>query len=486
MEASKYKIKKQPVKHKKFLIIKKSLIGVIIISLINGFITSIPKGISIEGKPRSISNIEFIYDLTYEKNGKIVHEQNIFNKQLELIKDAKEFVIIDMFLFNDDYNRKYKFEDISKIMTNSLIEQKKKYPNLKILFITDEINNFYGAYESKFLKQLKENGIEVVITDSTKLRDSNPLYSGVWRTFFKWFGTSGNGWIANPFGTDSPKVTLRSYLKLLNLKANHRKVLITDKGAIVSSSNPHDASSNHSNIAFKVEGYIIEDLIKSELAVANFSRSDINTDFKYLSSSNKIISETDISLITEGKIRKHLINEIKKTNTKENITIGMFYLSDYSIIKELINAANRGVNVKLILDANKDAFGIKKNGIPNRPVASELMKKTNNKINIKWYETHGEQYHTKLTFIQKKNESIIIGGSANFTRRNIGDYNLETNIKIKTKNDNPTVLEVSKYFDRLWSNSYGQYTVDFSKYEEHNSIKYIIYRIQEFTGLCSF
>ena len=50
----------------------------------------------------------------------------------------------------------------------------------------------------------------------------------------------------------------------------------------------------------------------------------------------------------------------------------MFYLSERQIVKALITAKERGVNVRVLLDPNKDAFGREKNGIPNRQVASEL------------------------------------------------------------------------------------------------------------------
>jgi len=69
----------------------------------------------------------------------------------------------------------------------------------------------------------------------------------------------------------------------------------------------------------------------------------------------------------------------------------------------LVNkAAEAGVDVKIILDPSKDAFGREKNGIPNQPVAYELTKKSHGKIRIRWYHTHGEQFHTKLTLIEKR------------------------------------------------------------------------------------
>lgn len=66
-------------------------------------------------------------------------------------------------------------------------------------------------------------------------------------------------------------MTVASYLTLLNVKANHRKAVVTEKEAMVTSSNPHDASGFHGNIALKVTGPIINDILKSEEAVSLFS-----------------------------------------------------------------------------------------------------------------------------------------------------------------------------------------------------------------------
>jgi len=462
---------------------------IILIFLINGFIRKVPNGTSVKGLERLDANAEFLYDLTYEKDGDIVKEQNIFNEQLVLIDEAKEFIIVDMFLFNDDYNRSTDviYPNLSEQLTSKLIDKKSEIPDIKILFITDEINNFYGAYESPYIKRLKENDIDVVITDLEKIRDSNPLYAGIWRSAIKWFGTSGRGWLPNPFSPDSPKVTARGYLKLLNFKANHRKVIATENNAIIASMNPHDASGNHSNIALKVGGSIIEDIVVSELNTAEFSGYKDGKDFN-ISDIRKTGSKglDKASLITEGKIRDSLIEEISKTSGDSEINIAMFYLSHRGIVNELIKAANRGVELKLILDPNKDAFGIKKNGLPNRQVAHEIHRKTNKSNIVRWYDTQGEQFHTKMAIIRDDNKSVIIGGSANFTRRNLDDYNLETNLMVETPRGSNLDREVDSYFSRIWNNEGGNYTLDYSSYENRSKFKTAIYRLQEWSGLSSF
>ena len=467
-------------------VMKYFIILFLLVSIINGFTTPMPEGTSVMGDERTDSNIEFLYDLSYIKDNEKVHEQVILKEWLELINNAEEYIILDMFLFNDDYNREYDFPNVSEQLTKALISKKELKPDIPILFITDEINNFYGVYESKHIKELKENNIDVVITDNEKIRDSNPLYAGFWRTAVKWFGVEGKGWLPNPFSPDSEEVTLRGYLKLLNFKANHRKVIISDKAGIVTSANPHDGSGYHSNIAFKVEGKILQELMESEIKVAEFSGYE-NKNF-YFKEEGVISRDTDtsVTLITEGKIRDSLISAINDTSEGDNITIGMVYLAHRNTIESLINASNRGVNVKLILDPNKDAFGLEKNGIPNRQVAQELRDKTKNDIQVKWYDTHGEQFHTKMVFIEKQNESIIIGGSANLTRRNIDDYNLETNLLIKTKSETKFNNDIKNYFNRIWNNEDGHYTVEYDEYKTESVIKTIIYRIQELTGLSTF
>ncbi len=52
--------------------------------------------------------------------------------------------------------------------------------------------------------------------------------------------------------------------------------------------------------------------------------------------------------------------------------------------------------MRVLLDPNKDAFGFEKSGLPNRQVASELIAASDGAIKLRWYRTHGEQFHAKL------------------------------------------------------------------------------------------
>ncbi|MGE5328688.1 MAG: phospholipase D family protein [Deltaproteobacteria bacterium] len=453
-----------------------------------GVYKALPKGISAEGKMQELDKIEFLYDLTYEKEGKLIHQQQIFNKAYNIIDQADKFIVIDMFLFNDDYNKKPTddYPELAFDLTQKLIDKKKSNPGIKIFFITDKINTGYGSYPSKYLEELKKSNIEVIITDLAALRDSNPIYSGMWRGIFQWVNLPTGVWLGNPFASQSPNFRLYSYLDLLNFKANHRKVICTEKEALISSANPHEPSGYHSNIAFAVKGEIIKDLLESEKAVASFSGKNIEID-EPITISDEDNKSIKGMVITEGKIKKHLLNEIKDSTSEDNILIGVFYLSDRDIVRELIYASTRrNTPIKIILDKNLDAFGRKKIGIPNTEVANELVSRNNSTIQIKWYNTHGEQYHSKIAVFNRKSETTVIGGSANFTRRNLGDYNLETDLKITAPNDSKFTKDILSYFDTIWNNKNGSYTLNYEDYKTSSALKTIIYRIQEGAGLSSF
>ncbi len=471
---------------RKLRVIATCLAVLLVIPLIFGWTTPAPPGTSYSSPAATVSDFSILYDLTYLKDGELIHDQTILDEQLKMIGVAKSFVIADIFLYNDYYNtEKYQFPPSTQKLTDALVARKQKYPDLKAYVITDEINNSYRSVLNEQFRRLEENGVRVIVTDSAKIRDSNPLYAGYYRTYIRHFGLGESGWLNNPFGDNGPKVNLRNYLRLFNFKANHRKVLITDQGALVSSANPHDGSSYHSNIAFRFSGEAVQYLLEVEKAVASFSGTEIR-DVAYSGTSTPFREDTEVQILTEDKIKDKVLENIKSTARGDRIDLGMFYLAHREIIKQLIAAADRGVEIRVILDPNKDAFGFEKNGIPNRQVAAELLNKSGSKIQMRWYLTHGEQFHTKVMAVYRQDQAVLIGGSANYTRRNLDNYNLEANLLVTVKESDPLTEGFTDYFNRIWDNRDGIYTGAYSEYEDNSMWKTVVYRIQEKTGLCTF
>jgi len=445
--------------------------------------TNLPPNISMESPTYRTDNVEFYYDLTHRRENIVYTEHRIFNQMEKIIENADEFIVMDVFLFNNLYNAsEFNFPKVSSGIKKALIKKKKENKDIKIYFITDEINTFYGVYNTNELEELEKTGIVVILTDLTETNGANKVYSTFWKYFFSWFGTGGGGWLTNPFSPEAPKVTIRAYLKLINLKGNHRKVLVTEKEALVTSANPHSASGYHSNIGFKFDGGIINSVVESEKAVGELSR--IKLELPIVEFHNKGIYE--IQLLTEGKIGDTLDIDIDNTQSGDEIDIGMFYLGDKIIVKKLIDAAKRDVKIRLILDENKEAFGMKKTGIPNKVTSKKLIDKSKGKIEVRWYRSSGEQYHTKLVVIKSPDKMIINGGSANLTKRNIRDYTLDTNIRVVAPLNSKLAIDIEQYFDMLWNDDSDTYIIEKEKLEDGYISNKILYDIQNISGFSTY
>ena len=466
-----------------------------------------PPGINYESPLRDSENVNFHYDLTYlDKDGNINYDRNLWESTYKVLDNAKDYIIIEMFLFNDLYNKnKEKFPEFAKEYTERLIKKKQENPDLKVYVLADENNNFYGAFEHPFITSMKEAGINIIIVDIFKLKDTFPWYSPIWRSTIKPFGNpQDKGWIGNFYGEMWPKLTLRNLFRALNVKADHKKVFLNEREVVVSSANIHDPSYFHENIAIYANGDITKDVLHNLQLVANFSDSEINVENttdeneavkeneKPENNENDIVTDSEgkkykIQYISEAAIGKYLDQDIDSLKAGDELLMGMYFLADKDIIDKLIKAANRGVNIKIIFDRSRDAFGMSTNGLPNKPVSKKLKKDTKGKIEIKWYFTNNEQYHTKITLIKKTDGDVIINaGSANLIKKNIRGYIMDSNFRILTDADSKLTEDIYNYFNRLWENRDGIFTINFDDEPTTGGFADFIYKILNATQLGAF
>ena len=467
----------------------------------HAWLKPLPAGIGFTGPARAVAtdDVRFLNDVTFPGADGPVIRQEIFDEALRLIADAEHLIVADLFLFNDYLGQAGSaHRQLSREVAAALIARKQARPGLTIVVITDPVNDAYGGGEAAPLRALRDAGIPVVITKLDRLRDSNPLWSGFWRVAVKPFGTSPGGWLPHPFAADAGKVGLRSWFALLNFKANHRKVIIADAprragdgrepAALVMSANPHDGSSAHSNVAFAVRGAIAEDLLRSETAVLEMSGYASLPDLPdHLRSRavEPITPTAQMRVLTEGANRRALLDALAATGAGDRIDLALFYLSDRKIIAALKVAAARGAGIRLLLDQNRDAFGYAKDGVPNKPVAAELTAAHPN-ITVRWYDTRGEQFHAKAVLVHRADRGLLLAGSANLTRRNLADLNLETNLALDAPADFPALVAARDWFDGLWHNRIGPATLPYAAGADGSLLRRWKYRVQEATGLGTF
>jgi phosphatidylserine/phosphatidylglycerophosphate/cardiolipin synthase-like enzyme len=436
--------------------------------------------------------VSFIADVSAaDAYGRPVLSQAIFDSVLEVVHGARRFVVLDYHLIGAAADRSPQ-RRLARELTDALLAQRREHPGLAVLFITDPVNEDYGATPREELTLLRAAGVTVVSTDLDALRDSNFLYTSLWRLTLRWWDVP-----RGPFGTETRR---------LNFKANHRKVIIADDGhdgltGVVGSANPLDAQSAWSNVAARVSGGALGALLESELAIARFSgwRGELAQFRPALQAAAQCqdanagspltSSLARVQLLTEGAIREALLAELGAASRGDTVEIAASRLADRDVVQSLLDAARRGVSVRLLLDPNEDRTTLSYSGLPNQPLASELVARSGGAIQVRWYRTHGERFHGSLALVASPARLWLTLGSANFTRRSLDDYNLEANVALELTADAALAEQARAYFETLWSNRAAlgiEYTADFATFADPSQADYWLGRLLEATGLSDF
>lgn len=491
----------------------------------------IPLGAHVRSRPFALDTegVRLLLDATAACMAGETREirQENFEAVLELIERADAFLFLDFFLWNGwQGHLREDHRALSSELADRLVAKRREAPDLPILILTDPINRVYGRGEEAFYHRLAENGIPVVFTDLERLRESNPLYAYPAAVYGRWLRNipclnrlSGRPLVPNPFQPGNGRISPSQAARLLRFKANHRKVLVAgfasgEHRVLVTSFNPADGSSAHSNAGLIVRGNIATEVLLHELQVVQWSArngqhvlerspGDWQTAARRLLhfASREVPRAEDepragtptAVWLTEGAIFTQLLAMLNGATEGDEVRVAMFYLSDHEVVRAILAAARRGARVRLILDANRDAFGRRKNGVPNRPVAARLMRlarRDDLPLSVRWANTGGEQFHTKVVSLTPAapGACAFLCGSANLTRRNLRDFNLEGNLYL----DNVRHINerFDAYFDRAWDNLDGlRHTLPYAAFGETGwrlLWKTIQYEIQERTGLSTF
>lgn len=448
----------------------------------------LPRGLHLCGPWHEARDPTLLLDETWlDSAGRRQYRQQIVDEWLALIGQARRRVVIDVFQFGALAEGEACHRPIARELCRALLDRKAQVPTLDVLVITDPINTCYGAHLPAHLAALRQAGIQVVITDLRHGRDPNPIWTALWRLAFQWLGTppARGGWLPNPLGNG--RVSLRCYLSLLNLNANHRKVLIVDQNdewrAVVGSANIDDGSSAYRDTALCLRGPAVLDLLHSELAIAAFSGAE----------PMPVPPPTAVSfhglprlrVLTEGAIREALLALIDQAEEDECLDIAALYLAHRRVVRALRRAHERGVAIRLLLDPNASHFGRQSPGLPNRPVARELHAAG---LAIRWSAVPDIHAHSKVLLRHGgPRPAELLVGSANYTRRSLDDYNFEATVHLVAEHAHPTIRRARESFDRYWHNRGGEHhSRPYSAFDNATRWRYWRYRLMEASGWSTF
>lgn len=423
------------------------------------------------------SAIGLLHDSTwYEGSERRTHREIVPQVQT-LIRNARRFVLLDVFLFNQHHAEDGPSEPTTRRIASELAA--KSCPRW---FITDPLNVSYGTARCLPLEWLQTGGTQVCLTELRRLRDNNLPYAPLWRLVLSWFGTgSKRGWLRHPL-EPGRRTTLRAYLEAFTVRANHRKVVAVDEGSsycvLVGSANLEDAGLYFSDTALVVRDQsVARHFVEAERAVAEVSGCQIPA----LVPPCEDRGDARVTPLLGADIRRAVLADLAAVGAGDRVWVLMLFLAERRVIRALIAAARRGAEIRVVLDQNRVSFGEKKSGFPNQYVAPELVREG---IKVRWANSPNEEFHSKLMLIERARDCVLHAGSANFTRRSLSNTNLEANLRVEAPCSAGVCVDARRYV--AWLFRHPRSLPYSAGHHPHTRAGYWLYRVQEATGTSSW
>jgi hypothetical protein len=372
---------------------------------------------------------------------------DILAPDMSAIDHAEQMIVLDRSPVADE-------------LAQRLLARKHLRPNLKIVLVTDPGNQAFGGTPAQILTSLEETGIIVARVRLDRLRDSNPLYSGLWRLVF--------GWWSDPFDEAPGQITPTAWARMQNSKADQRQLLVADDGsggwtAII--------GSTGAPASLVLRGSLARAMLASELQIAAWS-----TDDDRLPSAPPMaargVGSIDARFLTEGGIQTALLDAIAAAGSGDEICLAVQNLSDRTLIAAALRAAARGARLRVLLARNQ---------IPNQVVADELKRDGGGRVEVRWKPIETAMSNPKLLVVRHRNDLWMSWSSANYTRRNLGDLNLEAGVELRMPARSAAARAVTDYFAEAWSKAIADPDI-----ADESITAYWRYRFAEATGLWSF
>ena len=307
-----------------------------------------------------------------------------FDQLKKDIRDAKEFIFIQYYIYNDD--------KIGNEILNLLAEKVRQGVRVKVLY--DHVGSF--STSNRFFKRMRELGI-----------DSHPFF----------------------------RVTFRKLANRINWR-NHRKIAIIDgKIGYIGGMNVADRYVEVApdgriwrDTHLRVKGPIIESMMYSFAVDWNFLRPDEEvqpiTRFKYEDD-----GDVDMQLVTSGPVDKWnnlvLCFQQAIASARKRVYIQTpYFLPTDALLKALQGAALSGVDVRIMIPEKTDSVML---GYGSRSYIADCLS-----AGVKFYMFTPGMLHAKTMIID---DDFVTTGSVNFDFRSF-ENNFEANLLIYSEKVN--------------------------------------------------
>jgi hypothetical protein len=300
--------------------------------------------------------VKFVYDLPQkDKKGTVTGLRNIEARYRDILQKATRMVII---------SETYVPETGTSTLTTLLSEKHNKDKHVAVALMTDPVSTRYGGIHSESLDELRKKGTLVIFSNVGAMPDGNLFYSSLWRPFFSWWGNSSSGgWLSDPIRKSDKKFTLRTWLIFFNMKSDESHVLLADATdgktkkliTLFSSSDISSPRGSTGATALEVDDKIWASIAKKKAVLADISGSGLPS----LDGSDVVDASGTlrVSLLDMTRMRDRISTLIEGMHQGDQLMISARFVSDRDIIADLKDAANRNVDIRVILDPNEEVMG---------------------------------------------------------------------------------------------------------------------------------
>ncbi len=306
------------------------------------------------------------------------NDDEIFHNIKNLIRGARKSVQVEMFSLN------------RKSIIEALTDEAKN--GKKVQVILHPPSGRFAETAQEALDKLRDGGVDVQLYPVNKAEDSDI-----------------------PFN-----------------QLNHVKLMIVDgKKAIIGGMNWGERSSNNRDVDVMVEGPAVSKMGWHFRKDWQKSGGDVK-DLPYIGKNEPLKDGTAmVNFITTGledndKSIKWSVNRAIR-NAKKSINAQLYVLTDRQVVQNMVDAKNRGVDVKVMLEP----LSIKGYAV-NERAASQLKDAG---IEVRWFkgnpETRQKQHSKMATF----DDDQAIVGSANWTYSGL-NVNREAGVEILSREVN--------------------------------------------------
>jgi hypothetical protein len=366
---------------------------------------------------------------------------------LSAIDHAEQLIVLDR-------------SPVTRELAQRLLVRKHLRPHLKIVLVTDPANEAFGGSPAPTLASLEQAGVIVARVRLDRLRDSNPLYSAIWRLAF--------GWWSDPFDEMPGRATLPALARTRNFKSDQRQLAVADDGSggWIAMIAPAGAAAS-----LTLRGPLARAIIAGELQVAAWSTDDDRLPVGP-AMDDRGVGSIDARFLTEGAIETALLDAIGAAGSGDRLGIAVENFSDRRLIAAALRAAARGARLQVLLAHHRE---------PNQAVAGELLGGGGGRIEIRWYMGSDAASLPKLLLLRHGGDVWMNLGTANYTRRNLGDLNLAASVELRMPVRAAAARAATEYFSEAWSVAATD-----PKFAAASAADYWRYRFAEASGLSSF